>query len=140
MPITTQDSAEEQDKAKNRRASLPHNMKIPTITITPSTPSPDPDHPDYPEFFEGPLYLDSMNSLEELGKKSSKETETSSSSIEITDHVIQDRSSDNDVVMLETSASERECSTPELDEVFASAKTDEEKRNVLKFQKRHACD
>ena len=68
MPITTtasQDSDDQQDKtASNRRASLPHNMKIPAIKITPSTPSPDPDHPDYPEYFEDRLYLDTMSSVE----------------------------------------------------------------------------
>lgn len=46
---------------QNRRASLPHNLKIPQITITPSSPSPDPNHPDYPEFFEDKLYLESKN-------------------------------------------------------------------------------
>ncbi|CAB4056289.1 DCLRE1C [Lepeophtheirus salmonis] len=37
---------------KSRRASLPHNLKIPSITITPSSPSLDPSHPNYPEFYE----------------------------------------------------------------------------------------
>ena len=44
-----------------RRASLPHNLKIPAITITPSSPSPDPNHPDYPEFFQDRFYLETLN-------------------------------------------------------------------------------
>ena len=47
--------------SKSRRASLPYNLKIPAITITPSSPSPDPNHPDYPEFFEDKLYIESKN-------------------------------------------------------------------------------
>ncbi len=46
---------------KARRASLPGNIKIPDIRITPSSPSPDPNHPDYPEFFEDRLYLESKS-------------------------------------------------------------------------------
>jgi hypothetical protein len=46
---------------QNRRASLPYNLKIPAITITPSSPSPDPNHPDYPEFFEDRLYLETLS-------------------------------------------------------------------------------
>ena len=60
---------------KERRKSMPPNMKMPTIKVTiiitiiiiiviiafiqvtPSSPSPDPNHPDYPEFFEDKLYL-----------------------------------------------------------------------------------
>ena len=43
--------------SKERRKSMPSNMKMPIIKVTPSSPSPDPNHPDYPEFFEDPLYL-----------------------------------------------------------------------------------
>jgi len=53
-----------------RRASLPHNLKIPHITITPSSPSPDPNHPDYPEFFEDKMYLESYKSVCSLGSSS----------------------------------------------------------------------
>ena len=42
---------------KERRRSMPPNMKMPIIKVTPSSPSPDPNHPDYPEFFEDKLYL-----------------------------------------------------------------------------------
>merc|ERR1719410_1343306 len=42
---------------KERRKSMPPNMKMPIIKVTPSSPSPDPNHPDYPEFFEDKLYL-----------------------------------------------------------------------------------
>jgi hypothetical protein len=45
----------------NRRASLPHNLKIPVITITAPSPSPDINDPDYPEFFEDKPYLESKN-------------------------------------------------------------------------------
>ena len=43
---------------KERRRSIPPNMKMPIIKVTPSSPSPDPNHPDYPEFFEDKLYLE----------------------------------------------------------------------------------
>ena len=47
----------------NNRSSLPHNMKIPEITITPSSASLHPNDPDYPEFFEGKMYRESLCSL-----------------------------------------------------------------------------
>ena len=43
----------------NRRASLPHNLKIPVIIFTPPSPSPDINDPDYPEFFQDRPYLES---------------------------------------------------------------------------------
>jgi len=43
---------------KERRFSMPSNMKLPLIKVTPSSPSPDPDDPDYPEFFQDRLYLE----------------------------------------------------------------------------------
>jgi len=46
---------------KERRKSMPSNMKMPVIKVTPSSPSPDPNHPDYPEFFEDKLYLELTN-------------------------------------------------------------------------------
>jgi hypothetical protein len=52
--------SEHADKS-NRRASLPHNLKIPVIIFTPPSPSPDIDDPDYPEFFEAKPYIESKN-------------------------------------------------------------------------------
>jgi len=46
---------------KERRKSMPPNMKMPIIKVTPSSPSPDPNHPDYPEFFEDRLYLEHVS-------------------------------------------------------------------------------
>jgi len=43
---------------KERRFSMPSNMKLPLIKVTPSSPSPDPDDPDYPEFFQDRIYLE----------------------------------------------------------------------------------
>merc|ERR1711884_462419 len=44
--------------SRERRRSMPPNMRMPIIKVTPSSPSPDPNHPDYPEFFEDKLYLE----------------------------------------------------------------------------------
>lgn len=63
MPVVSSGNFIEVPNQQNRRASLPHNLKIPAITITPSSPSPDPNHPDYPEFFEDRLYLETKNSM-----------------------------------------------------------------------------
>ena len=137
MPVTTSQDSDEQTCSKNvsnnRRASLPHNMKIPTITVTPSSPSPDPDHPDYPEFFEAQMFKESMNSVESLAYGTKETIENSST-----------EKSDADVIMLETSASDDKSasdlesgrSTPDLDEVYASCKNDEERRRVLRFRER----
>ena len=95
---------------QNRRASLPHNLKIPHITITPSSPSPDPNHPDYPEFFEDKLYLESY--------KNKSTTSDSEGSNPAPDYKIND-----------------EDSTPELDVVLAASKNATERRNCLNFAK-----
>ena len=104
---TSQDSDDqENDKndVKNRRASLPHNTKIPEIKITPSTPPPDEE---------------SSPSLELCLSKESSQTFDES---------------DNDIVMLEGSTEDLD-STPDLDVVLASAKTDEDRRRVENFRK-----
>ena len=135
MPVTTSQDSEDCSKnvSNNRRASLPHNMKIPTITVTPSSPSPDPDHPDYPEFFEAQIFKESMNSVESLAYGTKEPIENSST-----------EKSDADVIMLETSASDEKStsdlesgrSTPDIDEVYAFCKNDEERRRVLRFRER----
>ncbi len=66
------------ETSKSRRASLPYNLKIPAITITPSSPSPDPNHPDYPEFYEDKLYLESKN-MSSSTEESNNSTEGRSS-------------------------------------------------------------
>lgn len=85
MPVTPSDEWCDKNEEMvynkhNRRASLPHNLKIPAITITPSSPSPDPNHPDYPEFFEDRIYLETKNmstSTEESSKSSNEQQSTS---------------------------------------------------------------
>merc|ERR1740128_1450254 len=46
---------------ERRRFSMPCNMKLPLIKVTPSSPSPDPNDPDYPEFFQDRLYLEHVS-------------------------------------------------------------------------------
>ena len=48
----------QQEVPKERRSSMPSNMKLPLIKVTPSSPSPHPDDPDYPEFFQCNTYLE----------------------------------------------------------------------------------
>jgi len=55
---------------KERRSSMPSNMKLPVIRVTPSSPSPDPDDPDYPEFFQSGLYL------EHVGRRAAESNKT----------------------------------------------------------------
>ena len=45
MPVITEETGD--PSGGNRRASLPANIKIPDITITPSTPSPEPQDWDF---------------------------------------------------------------------------------------------
>ena len=52
MPSESMIKKKEGGGKSNRRASLPHNLKIPLITITAPSPSPDINDPDYPEFFQ----------------------------------------------------------------------------------------
>ncbi|XP_040576764.1 protein artemis [Lepeophtheirus salmonis] len=96
---------------KSRRASLPHNLKIPSITITPSSPSLDPSHPNYPEFYEGKFYIESSKNV------------STSISIEEEEPSLKD----TEVEDLD--------STPELDVIFHSAKTASERKNCINFAK-----
>merc|ERR1719336_898076 len=59
MPIPNE--SDQANINKERRKSMPMNMKMPIIKVTPSSPSPDPNHPDYPEFFEDKLYLEHVS-------------------------------------------------------------------------------
>jgi hypothetical protein len=132
------------DSTKARRASLPHNLKIPAITITPSSPSPDPNHPDYPEFFEDRMYLETKNSLDI--ESSSTKCNNDLSSVEIgfdsassRRQTTVDEDPESDVVMIDDSElddSELDI-TPDLDDVFASAKGEDEKRSVLQYKDRN---
>ena len=84
----------------SRRASLPANIKIPEITITPSTPSPDSqDNSKSPDHFN--FHRVKMD--------------------------------DSSVEMKDDSCDLNE--TPDFDEVLASASNEEERQNVLKFEK-----
>ncbi len=58
--VLPSDSPSECSSNKSRRASLPYNMKIPAITITPCSPN-GYANKDYPEFFEEQLYIQSKN-------------------------------------------------------------------------------
>ena len=89
--------------SKERRKSMPSNMKMPIIKVTPSSPSPDPNHPDYPEFFEDKLYLDhvSKNTQDkESDKKTEIEKEVSFDSFTLV--LDPDESDDEDIVMAES--------------------------------------
>jgi len=90
-----------------RRASLPANIKIPGITITPSTPSPRHHQELEDPSFELHLSKDSWKTTLE---------------------------GDDDVDMAET---ESRASTPELEEVFDNAKTEEDRRRIRNFEKKY---
>ena len=138
----------------NNRASLPHNMKIPEIKITPSTPCLDPNDPNYPEFHEGKLYLESKNSLLLVGgnglnsKVSIGDAEqiySSESAKESTVQFLQETSKKSiksfDTIELQSDSemSHSDCeelqSTPELDVVMSKVKNETELKNCLKFAK-----
>jgi len=63
MPVPHDDTWGSEN-SRIRRSSMPPNMKMPIIKVTPSSPSPDPNHPDYPEFFEDKLYLDHIKAVQ----------------------------------------------------------------------------
>jgi hypothetical protein len=86
--------------SKERRKSMPSNMKMLIIKVTPSSPSPDPNHPDYPEFFEGKLYLDHVSKINECDKKNYIEKEVS---FDIFTLVLDpDDSGEDDIVMADS--------------------------------------
>ena len=105
MPVMTDlkdfnDKGSEKNE-QSRRASLPANIKIPEITITPSTPSPDEDEEDKsPEHFNFPG----------VGK------------MDLDNHEEEIMSTESDLN-----------STPDFEEVLASASNEEERKNVLKY-------
>ena len=89
--------------SKERRKSMPSNMKMPIIKVTPSSPSPDPNHPDYPEFFEDKLYLEHVSKTtkdNESDKKSDIEKEVSFDSFTLV--LDPDDSDEEDIVMAES--------------------------------------
>ena len=88
----------------SRRASLPANIKIPEITITPSTPSPDSQ--------------DDSKSPDHFNFHRRVKMDLDDSSVEMKD---------------DTSCDLNE--TPDFEEVLASASTEEERQNVLKYDK-----
>lgn len=145
----------------NRRASLPHNLKIPVITITPSSPSPDINDPDYPEFFQDKPYLESKNwfmstSVDSAAgddlKMVTDGTSSAGGSLESTKEIVSSGFSvsapscqtdfflpiDSKSLVSTVSLSDTEDfdmlnSTPEFDEILASAKSERELLNCLKF-------
>ena len=138
----------------NNRASLPHNMKVPEIKITPSSPCLDPNDPDYPEFHEGKLYLESKNSLllegsNDLNSKVSirdaEKIYSSESTKESTVEFLQEtpkksiKSFDTIELLSDSEMSHSDCeelqSTPELDVVISKVKNETELKNCLKFAK-----
>ncbi|XP_023328022.1 uncharacterized protein LOC111701104 isoform X3 [Eurytemora carolleeae] len=68
MPVHP-DTEMEANHPKERRSSMPSNMKLPLIKVTPSSPSIDFNHPDYPEFFQDKLYLEHVGKPLSGGKK-----------------------------------------------------------------------
>ena len=142
---------------QNRRASLPHNLKIPAITITPSSPSPDPNHPDYPEFFQDRFYLETLNKCSESGEKTvnpeskgdigermkEKEDEAiQGSGLEICYESIRDsvrntRKSTPEMVEVssDSESDEHMQSTPELDVIASTAANDVERENCSNYAK-----
>ena len=145
---TSQDYFDTEDgNSPSRRASLPPNIKIiPDIKIIPSTPS--PVMPDEQEWNLEAMKC-SMDSSSNDNNKSAVEKPNencSSSSIEIIDISSDDNynaklasqefDQNESIVRMDTTTSEiDDCldSTPELDEVYASAKNDQERQNILKY-------
>ena len=129
---------------KARRASLPHNLKIPEIRITPSSPSPDPNHPDYPEFYNMPIYLQTKKSSSESStKRNETENNSSSSSLEVTFDTTTLRDvEDEDVIMVEDPDRDQDQDlddTLELEDLLESVGGDsEERQNILKYQEGQA--
>ena len=84
----------ERGEKSNRRASLPHNLKIPVIIFTPPSPSPDINDPDYPEFFQDRPYLESkVNCMstsvdDDIATKMVTETSATSGSLESTKEMV----------------------------------------------------
>ena len=89
--------------SKERRKSMPSNMKMPIIKVTPSSPSPDPNHPDYPEFFEDKLYLEHVSKPtkgNERDQKSDIKKEVSFNSFTLV--LDPDDSDEEDIVLAES--------------------------------------
>ena len=160
MPSESWAKNERGDKG-NRRASLPHNLKIPVIIFTPPSPSPDINDPDYPEYFQDKPDLESKNNGGFIATSVDCEdlkmvTETSASgSLESSREMVSSGfsltapSCQNDDVFLRlhsksftstVSLSDEEedydmaQSTPDFDDIIASAQTEREILNCIKFK------
>ena len=140
---------------QNRRASLPHNLKIPAITITPSSPSPDPNHPDYPEFFQDRFYLETLSKCNDSGEKpvnaeskgyiieraevgeSSRGSDLQICFESIRNSLRYERKSTPETVELssDSESDEHMQSTPELDVIASAAATDVERENCSNYAK-----
>ena len=142
----------EEGNSSSRRASLPPNIKIiPDIKIIPSTPSPImPDEQEWNlEAMKCSMDSSSNDKSEMIIKKPNaidftENKNESSSSIEIIDIssdadnakiLTQELDRNDSIVRMDTTTSEIVDldSTPELDEVYASAKNDQERQNILKY-------
>ena len=144
----------------NNRASLPHNLKIPEITITPSSPCLDPNDPDYPEFYEEKLYIESKNSSssstennksEDLKNITSPNNLTSTNNIDPSlniennnDKKLEDKldksveipnEENDDLTDDATRKGDEFRKTPDLEFVLANVKNDTERQNCLNFAK-----
>lgn len=121
---------------QNRRASLPHNLKIPIITITRSSPSPDPNHPDYPEFFETENYMETKRmstSTESSAGAATKEMDIDKESFKPSATSENDDSSLEIVYDQRDEAMEDLNTTGELEDIIMTAQTSEEKANIINF-------
>lgn len=157
MPVASTSSPQKcGSQQQSRRASLPHNLKIPAITITPSSPCPDPNHPDYPEFFEDKLYLETKrkSSTSSSGGESKASVESKDnvavelkedeSSLEIcfetvarSPQQLQQQPLITDVVDLVSSDTEMD-STLEFEDLLEQAEDGKEKENCLNFARGNA--
>ena len=169
MPSETMIKKKNGDKG-SRRASLPHNLKIPLITITAPSPSPDINDPDYPEFFQDKPYLEStkngfvMSTSIESGagddlKMLTDGPSSASGSLESSKEIVssgfttstpscQQLHQNDDVFLplrsksftstISLSDTEEDYdmlqSTPDFEEILASAQTEREIMNCIKFK------
>ena len=150
MPVITGDDDGKNSTSgpQNRRASLPHNLKIPQIIITRSSPSPDPNHPDYPEFYEDPIYIQESKKMSTSSTEDSHKIDLSSDSLHL--KLSDEEEDQNEAEMQQQTTQEQpqpqdeepKCAedpdvTPPFEEVLAAASNEQERQNCLQFAKRN---
>jgi len=135
-----------QDK-KERRKSMPSNMKMPIIKVTPSSPSPDPFHPDYPEFFEDRLYLEHLHNQQKVQEPVEPEAQGDFDNFTLVleeGNTDDEEENDKDVTMEDTEANSNlaeagdsnnnsEHDTPELEDILHEAEETNAPGHVIKI-------